>query len=439
MEQVTDLQQRSDRGDKDAPFQLGVLYLTGRVVSQDPAAAEAYFKMADMTPARDCFVAEAYMSTSLEWRVKAATHWAMAANSACTWWELGDWYGSNRLGPDPAKQIESFKKGVAAIDDGYQRPMRARLGELILTGAKVEATPAERVAWIGAAARQRLGVTEWRIASNIAQFESSVPAAPLPWIRNAARYGVPSAMAVIGQAVVKKQIKDISFMDGLALFDLGSRQTSNAASLELQRKQLQPEQRAELEDYEAKWNRVADETGAYYFKEDPLRFDAPVDTQALENLATADNPDAQLRLAFAFEREGQLSKASPLYREVAQNGPARLWLRLADDAAHDGNWPRAVNLYENGAAVGSRKACAEIARIHADGLAGSKDPVQAYVWLLRSESKDTDLLATRKKALDRDQLKRADLLQAQWLLAHKDLWTGDVKAAEALVAANTKR
>lgn len=433
--QLAQLRKLAESGDKDAPFQLGVLYLIGQGVSQDGAQAEQYFKKADMSPARACFVAEAYIETSLPGRLEAATRWVKTANAGCSWWELADWYGSNRLGPDLAKEIEYLKQGLAAKDDGYHRAMRARLGELLLTGTALDGSPAERAAWIGEAARQRLGQAEWMIAMNAAQHpdDSDSPSASLEWIRHAARYGNPSALAAVGQSAMSRDISDLSYMDGMALFELGARQTMSAVGAEAMRKQLEPEQRQELDDYEAAWQRVVSATGGYYAKHDALRFSAPLDIDALAKLAVPENPDAQVRLAYAYESKGELEKAEALYREVADHGGAPLWLALAETAAKAGKWARASDLYASAAEAGSHEACAHLARIDAEGLAGKKDPVGAYLWLLLSESNDTALLADRKKVLSAEQLKSVALAQAQWLVAHQDHWKGDVKAAEKLI------
>src|SRR5579863_2886875 len=434
--QLADLRKLAASGDKNAPFQLGVYYLIGQGVPQDAAQAEQYFHQAELTPARDCFVGETYMETALPGRVDAAMRWVNAANSGCTWWELANWYGTNRLGPDPAKEVEFIRKGLAAKDDGYHRALRARLGELLLTGAPVAGSPTEHLAWIGEAARQRLGLAEWMIATDISQHpdDSDLPSAALEWMRHSARYGIPEALTAVGQAAIHREISELSFMDGVALYELGVQQTLSAFSEETQRKQLQPEQREELDDYEARWGGVVEETGGFYTKRDPLHFAPPLDIEALVKLAVPGDPDAQLRLAYAYQAEGDLDKANALYRDVAAEGPARLWSSLAQRAAQSGKWSRAVELYQRSAYNGSREACAELARIAAEGLAGKPDPAAAYLWLLISESKDNPLLAERKKALSDEQLKSVALAHAQWLIDHQDHWKGDIGAAQKLIA-----
>ena len=87
--------------------------------------------------------------------------------------------------------------------------------------------------------------------------------------------------------------------------------------------------------------------------------------------------------------------------------------------------------------MGSKKACAEIAQIDSEGLTGEKDPVGAYVWLLRSGATDAKLLEERRTALSKDELKKADFEQAEWVLAHRaEYGEKDLKAAEDVMAAN---
>lgn len=439
--QVADLRKLADAGDKDAPFQLGVFSLIGQGVPQDARRAEQYFQNAELTPARECLIAEGYMETSLPDRVDAAMRWVTTANSGCTWWELANWYGTSRLGPDPAKEIEYLKKGLAAKDDGYHRALRARLGELLLTGTPAAGSPAEHLAWIGEAARQRLGLAEWKIATDISQYpdDSDLPSGALEWKRRSARYGIPEALAAMGQAAIHREISELSFMDGIALYELGAQQTLSAFSEETQRRQLPLEQREELDEYEARWRRIAAETGGFYTRRDPLRFASPLDMDALIKLAVPADPDAQLRLAYAYEAKGDLDKANLLYRAIADDGPARLWFSYAKSVSQSGKWSRAVELYQRSADNGSREACAELARIAEEGLAGKPDFVAAYLWLLLSESKNNALLAERKKALSAEQVKSVALARAQWLIDHQDHWKGDVKAAEKLVARDSNR
>jgi TPR repeat protein len=439
--QIAECRALADQGDKDAAFQMGMTYLLGVQMSQDAAKAEQYFKKAEMTPARMCFVAETYMETALQDRVGAATRWALGANSGCGEWVQAQWYGSNRLGPNPAREIELLKKGLAARDDDLRGMIAYRLGELLLTGTTVNGKPEEQVAWIGTAARLRLGQTETMISMAYRKHpeEAESPESYLQWIRRAARYGTPDAMAILGQAAMTREASDLTYLDGMALYAMGMRQNFlSSLSLELQLKQLEPEQREELEDAVAAWQRGASETGGYYSKKDALRLAEPFHLDELIHVANPQDPDAELRLAYVYESKGELSKAEELYREVWQNGPAQLWLRLGEAAGNAGKWVWARELYADAAENGSRPACAALARIDGEGLAGKKDPIGAYLWLLRADTKNAPSLAARKSALSKGQLESVQLSQAEWVLAHKEYWKRDVKAAQAIVDAHQK-
>ena len=447
---------QADAGDGDAAFELGITMLIGNGVPQDAPGAEMYFKTATMTSARDCLVAEGYVESVLANKLENARRWALAASSSCGYWELAQWYGGIQMGPNAAKQVESLKQGLEAKDDGFRRPIRARLGELILnaplapaplalpsaapTSAQVGGTLRQRVAWVGEAARQRLGAAEWQIASLYGKHgdEADARSAYLEWIQKSARYGTPPALAEVGQATFTRELSSLSYLDGMAFYDLGARQSIlGAVSEEIQRKQLELEQREELLNADALWQRVADESGGYYAKTDPLR--AP-DAAALDALAATPSgrtPDGRLRLAYRYEMQGELSKAEELYRRVWHSGPAELWLGLADASAKAGKWPMAREFYLGAADYGSRAACAALARVDEQGVAGKKDPVEAYSWLLLSETKDATSLTKLKAALTVEQLKSAALSHARFLLEHREYWTYDVKAVEDTIGTSS--
>ncbi len=162
--QIAECRKQADLGDGDAAFQMGLTYLIGQQVKQDGATAEEYFKKADMTPARMCMAAETYMETALPGRVETAKRWAEASKASCGYWTQAQWYRGNQLGPDTEKEVGFLKQGLAAHDDDFRAIMTYRLGELLLTGTAIAGKPEERVAWIGEAARLRLGQAEMTIA-----------------------------------------------------------------------------------------------------------------------------------------------------------------------------------------------------------------------------------------------------------------------------------
>jgi TPR repeat protein len=437
--QLAECRKQADLGDADAAFQMGMNYLMGQGVAQDAATAEQYFNKAQMTPARMCIAAETYMETAVPGRVEAATRWAAAAHSGCGDWAQAQWWGSNRLGPDHEKEVAFLKRGLAAQDDDFRNEIAYRLGELLLTGTAVTATPQERVAWIGLAARLRLGMTEMAISGMLGLHpdEAESPEAPLQWVRYAARYGTPNALAALGGAAMTREASDLSYLDGMALYELGARQNLfSSVSLESQKKTLEPALREELANAVAKWQRIAQETGGYYAKGDALRLADPLKIDDLVHAATPENPDAELRLAYVYETRGELAKAEALDREVWQNGPGQLWLQLGLKAGKAGKWAWARELLVHAAEVGSRPACTTLARIDAQGLSGKKDALSAYLWLLRAETRDPKLLAAARTPLSKDQLKTVELSQAEWVVAHKEYWPHDLKTAQAIVDAN---
>jgi TPR repeat protein len=439
---------QADKGDPNAIFQLGFFYLIGQGVAQDAATAEQYFKKVELSPAQKCFLAETYMETNVPTRKEAAMRWATAANSACIDWAEAGWYRGNQLGPNTQKEVELLRKGLELPHNDYRAASERRLGELLLTGTAIEATPSEKTAWVGEAARQRLGQEEGGVAwlyqqrPQDAESPDSGPEISLDWERKAARYGVPGPLSDLGQAAMTRQVSDLSYLDGMGLYALAARQdVLVSATLEMQIKQLDPAQQEDLENSVARWQRIHKETGGYYTNRDPLLLSAAVDepklieTELLRN-ATAKHPDAQLRLAYLYESKGQLAKAEALYREVWMNGPAQVWLPLAEDAATAGKWPWARQLYLRAANAGSRPACLALSRIEGDGLAGKKNAFDAYLWLLRAETNNAKQLAQRKNAVTDGELQNLPLMQARWIVDHQQFWTRDLRIAQSLVEAD---
>jgi len=436
--QLAECRVRADKGDPDAAFQLGVWYLIGQGVPQDAAMAEQYFKKASLTPAQMCFVAETYMETAVAGRVDSAKRWVNQANSGCTYWAQANWYEGNQLGPNPQMEVEFLRKGLEIHNNDYRAASERRLGELLLTGTVIEAKESDKAAWISEAARERLGQAENAVAWLYMQHseEAAGPEVSLGWIRKAARYGFPPALVLLGQAAMTRQASDLSYLDGMGLYALGMRQdlVSNT-TLETEIKQIEPEQREELNNAVAKWERVAQESGGYYAKDDALRFPAPVDEAELIRQATPGNPDAEVRLAYVYASKGEMTKADALYREVWQNGPAHVMFNLGEEAGKAGRWTWARELYTRAADAGSRPACAALSRIEGEGLAGKKDALKAYLWILRAESRDQRQVAARKSAVSDADLKSVPLTQAAWIVAHKEYWKNDVKAAQAILDA----
>jgi TPR repeat protein len=438
VKQLAECRAQADSGDPDAAFQLGISYLTGQGVAQDATTAEQYFEKAKLAPARMCFVAETYMETALPGRVDAAMRWVRAADSGCSYWAQAHWFGGNQLGPDVQKEVEFLRKGLELRNNDYRTASKRRLGELLLSGTAIDASESDKVAWIGQAARTRLGQAENTVAWLYAKHpeEAAVPEAGLEWTRKAARYGVSAALTTLGQAAMAREASDLTHLDGMALFAMGLREDLlTGTTLEMQIKLLEPEQREELANAVAKWERIAQETGGYYAKDDTLRLPAPVDEAALTRLATPGNPDAELRLAYLHQSRGRLAKADALYREVWKNGAAQMLFQLGKAASDAGKWAWAREFYIRAADVGSRPACAALSHIEGEGLAGTKSALNAYLWLIRAGSHDPAQLAARKSAVGSADLKAAQVTQAAWIVAHKEYWPNDVKAAQAILDA----
>jgi len=428
----------ADKGDANAAFQLGVSYLIGMGVTQDSVSAEKYFAKVPLAPSQMCFVAETYMETALPGKVDSAERWLTRADAGCTDWLHARWYAGNQLGPDPKKEIEFLRKGLDRKHSEYRHLTEQRLGELLLQGTAIDATAAEKTHWIGAAARARLGVAEnW-----VAALYGKHPELPeqletqLQWVRNAARYGTPNALSGLGVAAMNRQASDLSYLDGMALFLLAMRQDfMSAPQLDAQIAQLDPAFQEEVKNAAGRWESTAQETGGYYTQRDPLRPNAPEGEKDWSHRATPQDPDAELRFAYAEEIAGHLARADAVYREVWHNGAAELFWKLGFQAGKAQQWVWARELLVTGAGYGSRMACSMLSIIDSQGLAGKTDNLSAYLWMQREEMKPEKDLALAKQKLSAEELKTAPLTEAQWIIAHKEFWPQAAKSAQALLDA----
>lgn len=423
---------QAEKGDADASFQLGIAYLIGENAPQDAATAERYFEKLLLQSAQMCMIAEAYMETALPGRLDAAERWIEATHAGCADWAQAVWYGGNQRGPDTAKQVAFLRRVLNASDDDYRVLAQAQLGQLLLDGTAITATPAERTAWIGAATRMRLGMAGMLLASRTTANDD--PEFAFNWIRRSARYGIPEAMAQLGQAAMARTASDLSYLEGMALYAMGLRQNLlSGATLASQIKQLEPAQIEELHNGIAYWTRIAHETGGYYAKNDPLRLPAPLDEKTLAAQATDADPDAEVRLAYVYEARGDFEKAEALYRTVWRNGLGRILFMQAEEAAKAKQWIHARNLDLLAADFGSREACLVLAKIEAQGLVEKKNPLGEYLWLLRAGSTDTQHINTLKHRLAASEVDSARRSNAAWFLSKKAFWPEETKRAQAIL------
>jgi TPR repeat protein len=428
----------ADKGDATAAFQLGVSYLIGMGVTQDAVSAEKYFSKVPMTSSQMCFVAETYMETALPGKIDSAERWVTKADAGCTDWLQAHWYAGNQLGPDPEKEVAFLRKGLDRKHNAYRHSSEQRLGELLLQGTVIEASAANRTHWTGAAARARMGLAE----SWVAVLYGRHPELPeqleaqLEWVRNGARYGAPNALNGLGAAAINRQASDLSYLDGMALVSLALRQDfMSAPQLDAQIAQLDPAFQEEVKNAVGRWEGMARDTGGYYTQRDPFRLNAPEGEKDWEHRATPQDPDAELRFAYIEEMAGHLAKAEALYREVWHNGAAELFWKLGTQAARAQKWVWARELLVAGADYGSRMSCSVLSTIDSQGLAGEKDNLSAYLWMLRGEMKPEKDLALARQKLTPNELLDAPMAEAQWILAHKEFWPNAAKAAQVVIDA----
>ena len=432
-EQIEALKQAASKGDHDAAFVLGLSYITGNGVDQDADAAARYLQPQQMTPLRRCFIAEAYMETAFARHAELALQWTNAAASACTYVLQASWYLGNQLGPNRQKAAELLRKGLSQPDDGQQDAMRSQLGLLLLEGEKIEATPAERASWIGEAARQFVGMTEVQVMQSMEQHASTnfTPDDELRWYRRAAANHNATALISLGMAGMNRAAPELSYLEGMALYAMGARSGwGSAMREESEEAQLDAPQREELATGLALWRDVRAASGGYYERGNSLRADAGDVQDAGQN---GEEFDHQLRAAWELEKQGKLADAEAAYRRIWFDAPPALWHLAAQKFVTSKQWNAAVEDETRAAHLGSRKACSDLAQLYSEGTGVQKNSLQAYLWLLRSETTDQKLLAEAKSKLDKAGFESVPQEQAEWLIAHQLYWKGDLAAAQKVI------
>ena len=113
------------------------------------------------------------------------------------------------------------------------------------------------------------------------------------------------------------------------------------------------------------------------------------------------DPVALFGLGYAYDLGAEVQQdyrqAAKLYREAADHGHSEAMNNLGLLYEHgrgvNVDVKQALRLYEQAANLGSPLAAANLARLYASGVLGSKDDLQACVWLVIASREDTRYLA----------------------------------------------
>ena len=163
--------QAAQRGDPNAQFQMGDMFMTGRGVQRDPAAAAAWYRAAAQ---------QGYAAAAGNLGVLYANGWGVPQSDA----EAVNW----------------FRKAADAGDAGGEN----NLGSMYITGRGVEQSDALGAKWMSSAAQ--LGVPEAQYAFGTLYANGrGVPrddAQAVKWLKAAAGQGYVPAQLVLGRMYV---------------------------------------------------------------------------------------------------------------------------------------------------------------------------------------------------------------------------------------------
>ncbi len=165
------LQQAAERGDSNAQFQMGDLYMSGRGVDRDPAAGAAWYRAA------------------------AQQGHAVAASN------LGVLYANGwGVQPSDTEAVNWFHKAADAGDAGGEN----NLGSMYIAGRGVAQSDVLGAKWVSSAAQRGAPEAQYTLATLYANGRG-VPqddAQAVKWLRAAAAQGYAPALLMLGKMYV---------------------------------------------------------------------------------------------------------------------------------------------------------------------------------------------------------------------------------------------
>jgi TPR repeat protein len=220
--------------------------------------------------------------------------------------------------------------------------------------------------WARIIAQELLGQEEYKIAIDYGIGREDLPKDSAVWLRfrkRAAAYNIDLAQKSLAQAIAEGKVPNQSGYDDVIWTRLASdKQTDEIAVLKAIESRMMPQQyeAAEAEYASLVHTRVID--GAYYSPDDPLRNPTPAQLAAMPQ----DDPDVQLRRAFALEATAQTNdeayrEALSLYRTVRDRREMDIRFALGRDYMNGRNGlPRNIGLarywFDEAAGLGSQPA-----------------------------------------------------------------------------------
>ena len=347
-------------GDIDAAYELGLAYLQGYGVQEDLAEAERWFQIVATDPG-----------------LKSAIDLDAEARLPPLYvFELAETYRK-----DTPPQTERAAKMYLYLlrQTGHPEVRRAQmeLGNFVLDGKYTAGNDARgravNLEWARIITQELLGQEEYKIAVDYGIGREDLPKNSAMWLRfckRAAAYNVDLAQKFLGQAIAEGAAPNQSGYDDVTWTRLASdKQTDESAVFKAMESGMTPQQHqaADAEYISLVQTRASD--GAYYSPDDPLRNPTPAELAAMPK----DDPDVQVRRAFALERVAQANndtyrEALNLYRAVRDRREMDIRFALGRDYLNGTNGlPRNLDLarywFDEAAGFGSQPAKALLATL----------------------------------------------------------------------------
>lgn len=415
-------------GNTDADFQLGLAYMQGVGVEQDLEKAERYFEMGAIKPADKELVSGFYLEHGwFPYSPEKSVGWLLAAGRPFDLFEAAQTYRKFNP-PQEAKATSIYRALLNNPTTPEYRRAQMELGNLVLDGkysaGNDAAGHALNLEWARTITQELLGQEEYTIALAYSAQVDGVPKDDAMWLRfckRAAAYNIDLAQQFYGQAILQGELKNRSPFEGYAWVRLASdKQFNNKNTVAHLVAQMSPDQLSEANSFFEGLIRTRAQDGAYYSFDDPLREPSGAELKALPD----DDPDVQLRRAFALETSQQPEDyefAMRLYRIARDRRGMDVKVVLGRDYLY-GTHGVATNArlskywLTRAAEAGSKPAALYLAKWYSGDGGGASDAAQSLTWQLIGHEGPTPVIPP--SSLSEPEKLVATKAYTTWLTAH---------------------
>jgi TonB family protein len=392
-------------GNTDADFQLGLAYMQGVGVGQDLAKAERYFEIGAIKPGDKELVANFYLEHGwFTYSPEKAVGWLLAAGRSGDLFEAAQTYRKFNP-PQETKAAGMYRALLEHPESAEFRRAQMELGNLVLDGkysaGDDAASHALNLEWARIITQELLGQQEYTIAVAYAAAVDGVPKDDAMWLRfckHAAAYNMDLAQRFYGQAILDHEIKNVTPLEGYAWVRLASdKQYSNKVKVQQLEQQMSPNELLEANSVYEGLVQTRLRDGAYYSSGDPLSEPSAAELKSMPD----DDPDVQLRRAFALESSGKpedYEQAMRLYRIARDRRGMDVKVVLGRDYLYGSEGvtkdPRLAKYWLTSAAeAGSKPAALYLTKWYSGEGGGAVDTARAAAWARLGTDKAANLTA----------------------------------------------